>query len=51
MPQIAEIEQFANVTGVIRFCFYFIGIMLIGGGAKKLYDTHWRSKTGNPKGE
>ncbi|MGD8368427.1 MAG: hypothetical protein PVG78_12365 [Desulfobacterales bacterium] len=51
MPQIAQIEHFANVTGIIRFCFYFIGIMLIGGGAKKLYDVHWRSKAENPKGE
>ena len=47
MPKIAEIEQFANVTGIIRFCFYFIGFMLIGGGAKKIHANIGRRKTEN----
>jgi hypothetical protein len=51
MPQIAQIEQFAHITGIVRFCFYFIGIMLIGGGAKKIYDNQWRRNTDHPKGE
>ena len=37
MPKIEQIEQFANATVYIRFCFYFIGIMLIGGGLRKIY--------------
>jgi hypothetical protein len=45
MPKIAEIEQFAGVTGIIRFCFYFIGIMLIGGGAKKIHANIGRRTT------
>jgi hypothetical protein len=36
MPQIAQIEQFSSILSYIRFCFYLIGAMLIGGGAKKL---------------
>jgi len=45
MPKIAQIEQFSGVTAIIRFCFYFIGIMLIGGGIKKIHEhyRHWSS--------
>jgi len=38
MPDIEKIEQFANVGGFIRFCFYFIGLLLVGGGLKKIVD-------------
>jgi len=37
MPDIDKIEQFASMTVYIRFCFYLIGVLLIGGGAKKIY--------------
>jgi hypothetical protein len=37
MPRIVQIEQFAHMKGFIYFCFYLIGIVLIYGGAKKLY--------------
>jgi hypothetical protein len=30
-------EQFADVMGFVRFCFYLMGVILIGGGLKKLY--------------
>ena len=36
MPKIAQIEGFSNMTGVIRACFYLMGIILIGGGIKKI---------------
>ena len=36
MPNIEQIPRFAAASGFIRFCFYFIGIFLIGGGCKKL---------------
>lgn len=36
MPKLAEIESLANKTGVIRFCVYFMGLMLIVGGVRKL---------------
>lgn len=37
MPSIEQIPRFAAASGFIRFCFYFIGIFLIGGGGKKLF--------------
>ena len=39
MPKIEKIEQFSSVIFFIRFCFYLIGILLIGGGSKKIYDN------------
>lgn len=40
MPRIAEIEQFSQVMFFIRFCFYLMGILLIGGGSKKIYKYY-----------
>ncbi len=40
MPKIAKIEQFSGVMFFIRFCFYLIGILLIGGGSKKIYSNY-----------
>ena len=40
MPRIAEIEQFSQVMFFIRFCFYIMGILLIGGGSKKIYNYY-----------
>lgn len=40
MPNIEQIPRFANAAGFIKFCFYFIGIFLIGGGLKKLYHQY-----------
>ena len=37
MPQLEQIEQFSSVMWFIRFCFYLIGVILVGGGLKKLY--------------
>jgi hypothetical protein len=37
MPSIEQIPRFADASGFIRFCFYFIGVFLIGGGCKKLF--------------
>jgi hypothetical protein len=37
MPKIANIEQFSNVMFFIRFCFYLMATLLIGGGVKKIY--------------
>lgn len=38
MPKLAELEIFASIIPFIIFCFYFIGIVLVGGGTKKIYD-------------
>ncbi len=40
MPKIAKIEQFSGVMFFIRFCFYLIGMLLIGGGSKKIYSNY-----------
>lgn len=42
MPKIAKIEQFSGVMIFIRFCFYLIGVLLIGGGSKKIYSNYSR---------
>ena len=38
MARIESIEQFAASLFIIRFCFYVLGILLIGGGSKKIFD-------------
>jgi hypothetical protein len=38
MPKIAQIEYFSSILLYVRFCFYLIGVMLIGGGVKKLLE-------------
>jgi hypothetical protein len=37
MPQIREMTQLAAVSGFVKFCFYFMGVLLVGGGARKIY--------------
>jgi hypothetical protein len=48
MPKVESIAQFAAMAPVIRFCFYFMGALLIGGGAKKILN-HYRQLSGRPK--
>ena len=40
MPRIEQIETFANVISLIRFCFYFLGVLLVYGGGRKLYENY-----------
>ncbi len=42
-PDIKKIEYFQPVLPFIRVCFYLIGIMLIGGGSKKIYDNYFKA--------
>lgn len=44
MPQIEKIEYFSSAMIFVRFCFYLIGILLIGGGAKKIYEYYYKSE-------
>ena len=39
MERIAQIEYYAAVNWFIRIIVYLIAVMLIGGGAKKIYDN------------
>jgi len=37
MPKIEQIkQQFSSVIGFIRFSFYLMGALLVGGGLKKI---------------
>lgn len=37
MPQIEKLDYFKPIIHFVRFSFYLLGALLIGGGAKKLY--------------
>ncbi len=50
-PEIEKIEFFSSVLPFIRFCFYLIGIMLVGGGTKKIYENYFKSPTDNSDNE
>ena len=38
MPKILAMEHFVAAKPFLYFCFYLIGILLIGGGGKKIYN-------------
>jgi len=40
MPQVRQIEYFVGVMPFIYFCFYFMAVFLIAGGAKKIYQNY-----------
>ena len=40
MPKIERIEQFSSAMFYVRFCFYLLGVLLIGGGSKKIYENY-----------
>ena len=44
MPKIEQIETFSSSIRFIKFCFYFMAVMLIAGGGKKLYHQFTESK-------
>lgn len=39
MPQVAAIEFFSNKLGLVKFCFYMLGIFLVIAGAIRVYKT------------
>jgi hypothetical protein len=38
MLKIEKVEQFAANDFIIRFCLYVLGILLVSGGTKKIYE-------------
>ena len=44
MPRIEQIQQFSSVMFFIRFSFYLLGVLLIGGGLKKVYENYQKLK-------
>ena len=47
MPKVEKIEQFAGVMFFIRLSFYLLGILLVSGGAKKIFDHTPKNEDGN----
>jgi hypothetical protein len=39
MAKLSSIKQYASGNLFLQFCLYLIGVLLIGGGAKKLYSV------------
>ncbi len=50
MEQVGDIEYFVSILVFIRICFYLIGIILIGGGIKKLYGLWYPGGQSNNAG-
>jgi Na+/H+-dicarboxylate symporter len=44
MPKIEKIEYFSSFMYYIRFCFYLLGILLIWGGVKRIYENYRKLK-------
>ena len=44
MPKIKTIEYFSSVTWFIYVCFYLLGILLIMGGTRKIYENYRKLK-------
>lgn len=36
MSQLAQLKVFAGATGIVRFCLYLVGVILVGGGLQKI---------------
>ncbi len=43
-PDIQKIEIFSSILPFIRFCFYVMAIILIGGGSKKIYENFFKTE-------
>ncbi len=46
MPRVREIAYFSGIMPFIYFCFYLMGILLVGGGVKKLIALYRRRDGG-----
>lgn len=44
MPKIEKIEYFSSAMYFIRFCFYLLGVLLVWGGTKKIYENYSKLK-------
>jgi len=40
MERIVQIEYYAAIKWFIRIIIYLIAVMLVGGGARKIYDNY-----------
>ena len=44
MPKIEKIEHLSSSMFFVRFCFYLLSVLLVGGGLKKIYENYWKLK-------
>ena len=51
MPRIKEIEQFSSAMWFIYICFYLLGILLIIGGSRKLWENYRKLKGEGDSGD
>ena len=49
MPKIKTIESFSSAIWFIYICFYLLGILLIMGGARKIYENYRQLKIDDAK--
>jgi len=49
IPEIKKIEHFASYIFFIYFCFYLVGILLIVGGGRKVYNHFKKPNEENAK--
>lgn len=42
MPRISQIPAFSHMTPFLWFCFYFMAVLLVGGGFKRIYSAYRR---------
>ena len=40
MARLQDVGRFSSESFFIRFCFYLMGLILIGGGARKIYKNY-----------
>lgn len=43
MPQVAEIEFFREKLGLVKFCFYILGGLLILAGGIRVFKNYQKS--------
>lgn len=50
LPKLAQMGQSATTVGFIKICFYIMGIILLGGGIKKIIN-YFHTATTDPGNE
>ena len=49
MAKLEGVGRFSSESFFIRFCFYLMGVMLIGGGGRKIYSNAKSMRQGTAK--
>jgi Na+/H+-dicarboxylate symporter len=44
MPKIEKIKYFSSFMYYIRFCFYLLGVLLVWGGVKRIFENYRKLK-------